>query len=149
MRRLSILVAFLIAAFALTLSAAALQVPDNEVSENRDGQQLIIRTYTLLPNVDPEILIEDPFIRDGYDYSFVSIVKEEHPSETKKTQRETVTIETETDNISDILGVLEVIIPYDDGEYSGTLALKTTMIPTVPRSMRTCTAALTTTAGRT
>ena len=130
MRRLSILVAFLIAAFALTLSAAALQVPDNEVSENRNGQQLIIRTYTLLPNVDPETLIEDPFIRDGYDYSFVSIVKEEHPFETKKTQRETVTIETETDNISDILGVLEAIIPYDDGKFSGTLALDHTTLQT-------------------
>lgn len=50
----------------LTVTASAAYVPENVVSENRDGRQLIIKTYTLPPDADPDELIEEPFELEGY-----------------------------------------------------------------------------------
>jgi len=127
MRRLIII---LITAFAITINAAALHVPDIDVSENRDGRQLIIKTFSLLPSEDPEALIEEPFRREGFDYSFVSIVKYEKLFESKETHSETVTVETASDDLGEILGALDALIPYDDGTYSGKLALDHTTLRT-------------------
>ena len=37
----------------LSVTASAAYVPEDMVSENRDGRQLIIKTYTLPPDADP------------------------------------------------------------------------------------------------
>ena len=121
---------FLILAATLTASVSAAYIPDSEVCENRDGRQLIIKTFALAPDDDPQALVEEPFGREGYNYSFISIVKEEKPFASKKTHSEIVTVETATDDLSEILSALDATLPYDDGEYSGTLALDHTTIQT-------------------
>ena len=119
-----------IAIFALASTAAAAYVPDNEVCENRDGRQLIIRTYTLAPGDDPESLTEDPFEREGFVYSCVSIVKEEVPFERREQRSETVTVETQTDDLAAILAKLDATLMLDCGEYSVILTLDHTSLNT-------------------
>jgi hypothetical protein len=122
-----IMVAGLLSGISATAAAA---VPDDVVAESRNGRQLIVKTYTLGADEDPKALIEDPFEKEGFSYAFDSIVKEETPFELKKQHSETVTVETESDDLSAILEKLEPTIPYDDGEYSGALALDHTSLKT-------------------
>lgn len=57
-------------ALALTLSlstsAFAMEVPTDTVVQNLNGSQQVIKTYTIDPGTDPQELIEEPFVLDGY-----------------------------------------------------------------------------------
>ena len=61
-------------ALALTLSlstsAFAMEVPTDTVVQNLNGSQQVIKTYTIDPGTDPQELIEEPFVLDGYLYTF-------------------------------------------------------------------------------
>lgn len=55
-------VAILLALFCmLTVTASAAYIPEDVISENRDGRQLIVKTYMLPPDADPSGLVEEPF----------------------------------------------------------------------------------------
>ena len=99
--------------------------------ENLNGQQRVVKTYVLPPEVDPETLKEPPFDYDGFTYTWAYTTKEEQPFLDAKTVTETVTVETSSDNLTDILAALAPNIPYDDGEYVGELALDHTTLTTV------------------
>ena len=43
----------------LTVSASAAYIPEDVITENRDGRQLIIKTFQLGPTDDPTALVED------------------------------------------------------------------------------------------
>lgn len=116
---------------ALTINAAALEVPSETIVQNLNGSQQLIKTFTLSPDADPQELIEDPFTLEGYRYTFADIVKTENPISDTKSQTETVTIETAKDDLSLILNQLSPTLDYDDGQYSGTLALDHTSLSTV------------------
>ena len=62
-------------ALSLSTSAFAMEVPTDTVVQNLNGSQQVIKTYTLDPNTDPQGLIEEPFVLDGYLYTFADIVK--------------------------------------------------------------------------
>ena len=117
-------------AVALTANAFALEVPSETVVQNLNGSQQVIKTYTLSPEADPQELIEDPFILGEYLYTFADIIKTENQVEDAKQQTETVTVETAKDDLDVILEQLSPTIDYDDGQYSGTLALDHTSIRT-------------------
>ena len=117
-------------AAALTANAFALEVPSETVVQNLNGSQQVIKTYTLSPEADPQELIEDPFILGEYLYTFADIIKTENQVEDAKQQTETVTVETAKDDLDVILEQLSPTIDYDDGQYSGTLALDHTSIRT-------------------
>ena len=76
----------------LSVTASAAYVPEDMVSENRDGRQLIIKTYTLPPDADPGELIEEPFELEGYTYHHLETVKEEQAFKDAKAQTEVVTL---------------------------------------------------------
>ena len=61
MKTLSKLALCLLLAMSLTVSAFAAQVPDSLVAENLNGQQRLVKTYTLSPEVDPDELKEEDF----------------------------------------------------------------------------------------
>ncbi len=65
MKRAAVLLALLC---MLTVSASASYIPEDVVSENRDGRQLIIKTYTLSPDANPSELVEPPFDLEGFTY---------------------------------------------------------------------------------
>ena len=56
-----------------------MEVPTDTVVQNLNGSQQVIKTYTIDPGTDPQELIEEPFVLDGYLYTFADIVKEDQP----------------------------------------------------------------------
>lgn len=120
----------LLLALTLTTSAAALEVPTNTVVQNLNGSQQLIKTYVLPPETDPQTLVEESFEQEGFLYTFAEIVKEENWISDASYHRETVTVDTITNDLSKILEQLKPSIDYDDGTYTGTLALDHTSIHT-------------------
>lgn len=120
----------LLLALTLTTCAAALEVPTNTVVQNLNGSQQLIKTYVLPPETDPQALVEEPFEQEGYLYTFAEIVKEENLISDASYHRETMTVDTGTNDLSKILEQLKPSIDYDDGVYKGTLALDHTSIRT-------------------
>lgn len=120
----------LLLAMALATGACAMEVPTSTVVQNLNGSQQLIKTYVLPPDADPQELIEEPFEQEGYRYTFADIVKENNHVSNTTYHRETVKVETGTNDLSKILAQLEPTIDYDDGVYKGTLALDHTSIRT-------------------
>lgn len=119
----------------LTVSASASYIhesyiPEDVVSENRDGRQLIIKTYTLSPADDPEGLVEEAFELEGYVYHHLETVKDEQAFEDTKAHTETVTVETNSNDLSAILEQLAPTMEYSKDGYYGTLTLDHTTIRT-------------------
>ena len=117
-------------ALTLTLSGFASAVPDSFVAENLNGQQRVTKTYVLPPDTDPEILKEPPFDYGGFTYTWAYTIKDEHTFLDSKVVTETVTVETTKKDLAAILEQLDPTIPYDDGEYTGELALDHTTLST-------------------
>lgn len=120
----------LLLALSLATSAFAAEVPDDLVVENLNGQQRMVKTYVLPPDADPETLKEPSFDYDGFTYTWAYTTKEEKPFFHTQTVTETVTVETSSKKLDDILEVLAPSIPYDEGGFSGELALDHTTIHT-------------------
>ncbi len=116
---------------ALTVSGYASEVPDQLVVENLNGQQRMVKTYVLPPDADPETLKEPPFDYDGFTYTWAYTTKEEHTFLETKPVTQTVTVETAKKDLDAVLAQLAPTIPYDDGEFSGELALDHTTLSTV------------------
>lgn len=123
-------VALLALLCALTATASAAYVPEDVVSENIDGRQLIVKTYSLPPDADPSELVEEPFEVEGYAYRYLETVKEERLFEDSKFQTETVTLETDTNDLAAILEQLAPTVEYSKDGYSGTLTLDHTSLQT-------------------
>ena len=124
-------VAILLALFCmLTVTASAAYIPEDVISENRDGRQLIIKTYMLPPDADPSGLVEEPFEVEGYSYHHLETVKEEQTFEDSKIQTEVVTLETDVDDLAAILEQLDASMEYNKDGYSGVLTLDHTTIQT-------------------
>ncbi len=111
-------------------TAMAAEVPVSLVVENLNGQQRIVKTYELPPGTDPEALKEPSFDYDGFTYTWAYTTKEEHTFQETKDVTEIVTVETDTQNLDQILEQLASTRPYDDGEFSGELALDHTTLST-------------------
>jgi len=114
----------------LTIFASASEIPNSIVTENRDGRQLIVKTYTLAPDADPSGLYEDSFELEGFAYTQISITKAEKPFLDTKLHSETITINPEKDNLEAVLKALAPTLNYNSGGYTGTLALDHTSIVT-------------------
>ena len=119
-------------ALALSVSAFAMEVPTSTVVQNLNGVQQYIKTYTVSTDLDPQQLIEAPFEYEGCVYTFADITKHENDFQAQKEHTETITVETKKKDLSEILDVLNPTMEYDDGRYSGVLALDHTTIKTEP-----------------
>ena len=116
---------------ALCATAFASPVPDNLAVENLNGQQRMVKTYVLPPKIDPETLKEPSFEYDGFSYAWAYTTKEEHTFQEAKSVTETATVETAKKDLNVVLEQLAPTISYDDGEYTGELALDHTTLSTV------------------
>ena len=122
----------LLLALALSVNVFAMEIPTDTVVQNLNGSQQLIKTYTLPPEADPQQLIEDPFELNGFRYTFADIVKAENRVEDHKYHMEQVTVETETNSLPEIQKQFAPTLEYNDGLYSGTLALDSSAILTEP-----------------
>lgn len=130
MKRAIKVCAALAVAFLLTVSAFAILVPTDTYVQNLNGVQQYIKVYTVPAETDPQELIEDTFAYNGYVYKFADITKQENELTEQKEHTETVTVETSKKDLSVILEQLAPTMEYDDGQYSGVLALDHTTIQT-------------------
>ncbi len=73
---------------------------------------------------------EPSFEYDGFSYTWAYTTKDEYTFLETKTVTETVTVETGKKDLNAVLEQLAPSIPYDDGEFSGELALDHTTITT-------------------
>ena len=84
-RMIAVLSLVLCMSMSLSVSAsAASYVPDDVTYQNLNGQQLAIKTFTLLPDQDPASLMEPDFEFDGFHYVYSNIVKEEQTYDEQK-----------------------------------------------------------------
>lgn len=130
---------------SMTASAMAAEVPVELVVENLNGQQRIVKTYELPPGTDPEALKEPSFDYDGFTYTWAYTTKDEHTFLETKDVTETVTVESSKKDLDVVLGQLAPSVPYDDGEFSGELALDHTTITTEAAGYATKSGRVTTT----
>ena len=130
MKHLRHLVLCLLLVLSMATSAFAAEVPDTFVTENLNGQQRLVKTYTLAPDIDPETLKEPSFEYDGFTYSWAYTTKEEHPFLETKDMVQIITVETAKNDLTQILAELAPSIEYDDGIYSGELSLDHTTLTT-------------------
>lgn len=129
--KITSLVLVLVVAMSMTVGAsAASYIPDDVTYQNLNGQQLAIKTYTLLPDQDPADLYEEDFEHDGFLYSMSDIIKEEQHFQEENLHTEVVTVTTASKNLEDILAELKPTIEFDDGISSGTLSLNHSTIKT-------------------
>lgn len=128
-----------VGALSITASAASLPVdtgqsgqpiPTSVVTENLNGSQIVVKTFSLKPGEEPHALIEAPFDQEGYRYTFSEITQRENPFEDRRAQEQTVTVNTNSKNLSAVLAELASTIPYDDGMFKGTLSLDHTTLNT-------------------
>ena len=130
MKHLRHLALCLLLALSMATSAFAAEVPETFVTENLNGQQRLVKTYTLAPDIDPETLKEPSFDYDGFTYTWAYTLKDEHPFLETKDVVEVVTVETAKNDLAQILAELEPSIEYDDGSFAGELALDHTTLTT-------------------
>lgn len=118
-------------------ASAASYVADDINYQNLNGQQQAIMIYTLLPDQQPEDLIEPDFEYDGYLYAYSGMTKQEQTFNEEKLHTETVTVNTESKNLEDILAALKPTIEFDDGTAQGILALDHETIKTEAAGYKT------------
>lgn len=115
---------------SMSVSAFALEVPTDTVVQNLNGSQQVIKTFTIPVDQDPQSLIEHPFELEGYLYTFTDIVKTENAVEETKPHTEVITVETDKNDLAEILSQLKPTVEYDDGTFKGALALDHTSLNT-------------------
>ena len=88
------------------------------------GVQLLVKTFLVPPDTAPTELIEKDLTRRGVAYEVTDILRQEQPGETeKKTVSQTMTLESETDKMEDILPLLKSTMDYQKDGFSGALTL--------------------------
>ena len=88
------------------------------------GVQLLVKTFLVPEDTDPQTLIEEDLTRRGVAYEVTDILRQEQPGETeKKTVSQTMTLESETDKMEDILPLLKSTMDYQKDGFSGALTL--------------------------
>lgn len=137
MKHLRHLALCLLLTLSMMTSAFAAEVPDSLVCQNLNGQQQLVKTYTLSPGIDPETLKEPSFEYDSFLYTWAYTTKDEHPFLETKEAVKTITVETAKNDLSQILAELAPSIDYNDGEFTGKLALDHTFLTTEASSYTT------------
>ena len=116
---------------ASSVTAFAMEVPISEVCQEVNGQQVLTRVFSVAPEFDPENLIAADFEKNGFVYTFDSIVKEEKEFSDIKRVTKAYEFESDTKDLSENIRKLPPVVKYEDEEgYEGELHLE-------PRSVST------------
>jgi len=103
----------------------ALEIFPSEVKEiEYENGKEIIKVYELLPGQNPSDIPREVFEQDGYTYELKDITKNTYQSRDVQEHVETITVNTKSKDIEDVLKELKPEIEFtsEDG-YSGTLKL--------------------------
>lgn len=117
--------------FSTSLTAFAMEVPNSEVCQEVNGRQILTRVFSVSPDVDPSTLISADFEKDGFIYTFDSIIKTEREFSDTKRVTQSYDFESDTKDLSENILKLPTSLRYEDEEgYVGQLYLE-------PRSVTT------------
>lgn len=110
-------------------SEVPLLYPSDIQGMEEEGVRWIIKTYELAPGENPNDIPREAFEREGWRYELTDIVKKETAAADTREHIETVTVNTDTKEMADIIKLLDPSMDYtsEDG-YSGILALDITTI---------------------
>ncbi len=88
------------------------------------GVRLLVKTFLVPPDTDPQTLVEGNLTRRGVAYEATDILRQEQSGKVEKeTVSQAVTLESETDKMEDILPLLKSTMDYQKDGFSGTLVL--------------------------
>jgi len=88
------------------------------------GIQLLVKTFLVPTNTDPQTLVEGDLTRRGIAYEPSDILRRELPEDVeKKSVTQTVTMDSETDKLEEILPLLNPTLDYSAEGFSGVLTL--------------------------
>jgi LPXTG-site transpeptidase (sortase) family protein len=89
-----------------------------------DNGRQIVKTYILAPGQDPADIPRGNFERDGWRYALTDITKNRVAGRDAKAHTETVTVDTDTNDLNAVIARLSPTLEYqsEDG-FAGTLAL--------------------------
>lgn len=95
------------------------------------GIRLLVKTFAVPEDTDPQTLVEGELTRRGIAYKVTDILRRDLPGEAEtKTVSQSVTLESETDKTEDILPLLKSSLDYREDGFSGTLALDKSSVQT-------------------
>jgi hypothetical protein len=103
--------------------------PHEVIVSRQEGMPYIEKVYTLTAADDPSQIPTDSFERGGFSYAIVDMLKKDNTTEERKQHSETISIESVTNDMEQILLMLEPKWQFstEDG-FSGTLSLDHTTI---------------------
>lgn len=117
--------------FSSSVTAFAMEVPNSEVCQEVNGRQILTRVFSVSPDVDPSTLISADFEKDGFIYTFDSIIKTEQEFSDTKRVTQSYDFESDTKDLSMNIMKLPTSLRYEDEDgYVGQLYLE-------PRSVTT------------
>jgi len=89
-----------------------------------DGEKLIVKTFEVPAGVNPQILVEESFEKNGVLYEPREILKRSLPgSEETRLASTTVTVESKSKDMAELLKLLDPLVDYSEGGYTGQLLL--------------------------
>ena len=97
----------------------------------------IIKTYELAPEESPQLLIEEPFERNGFLYEYDGMTQEPVSKTESKSVSQTVTVESGSAKTEENLALLAGSIPYEADGYTGPLTLLPASIHTEAKGYAT------------
>ena len=123
-----------------TSSAALYPVEVIEYTAGDLDEFRISKTYELSPMDDPTRIPTEDFERSGYLYTLLDIIKEDQTETDSKYYTETVTLDSKSKDMEEIMPLLAVTCEAatEDG-YSGVLTLDTSSIQVKPSGYGTST----------
>ena len=113
-----------------TLTPAPIKVYPSDVTEIREGGSWeIIKTYELAEHESPDDIPRDSFERSGWKFTLTDILRKETAHAEARAHTETVTLNTATKELEQILSFLEPTMEYttEDG-FTGVLSLDVSSI---------------------
>jgi len=97
--------------------------PISVVNEPMNGFNAIRKTYSLPPDINPAVISTEDFDMLGQRFTFAYVLQQSTSNETAMEVRQTVTIETRSRDLNDIIPNLESEIWYERDGFAGTLVL--------------------------
>jgi hypothetical protein len=122
-----------------TDTAAGQEVFPVSVIESYDenGRSVVTRRYELSRAERPENIPRDDFTFGGKSYTLTDIIKSPNQNVEIKTVTEAVEVNSPSNKLEQIIPLLENEIPYDDGQFIGTLTLDAASISVAEAGRKT------------
>jgi hypothetical protein len=112
-------------------------LPLDVQSKTEDGVKLLVKTYEVSPDVEPQDLMESGLTRNGTEYILREVLREILPGSTEqRTAGQIVSVSSGSDKEADILPLLPESLDYSENGFTGQLTLEAGSISTEVESTR-------------